>query len=321
MVQYGYKLMTEEHGPNALVENAVRAEEAGFDFVASSDHFHPWLDSQGHAPFAWSVLAAVAARTARIGIATGVTCPMIRYHPAIIAQAAATTALLSDGRFTLQLGSGERLNEHVVGRGWPSVSTRHAMLREAIEIIKALWEGGMQSYDGEHLTLEDARIFDLPDDPITLALAISGPASAAVAAELCDGIVATEPDPELPRLFVEAGGSSSGPRFTEAPLAYAATEDDGLALARERFRFGVPGWKVQAELPNPVNFEAATKTVRPEDMAELVGYGPDPERHVAVVKRFVDAGFDHVTLVGIGPDQDAFLRFWSDELQPRLRNL
>lgn len=187
----------------------------------------------------------------RIGIATGVTCPILRYHPAIVAQAAATVALLSDGRFTLQLGAGERLNEHVVGMGWPAVHVRHHMLREAIEIIRALWEGGMQSYDGDYLTLEDAQVFDLPEDPIPLALAISGPSSAAVAAELADGIVATEPDAELPRLFVDAGGAADGPRFTEAPLAFAGSEQEGLALARERFRFGVPGWKVMAELPNP----------------------------------------------------------------------
>jgi G6PDH family F420-dependent oxidoreductase len=179
-VKIGYKLFAEAFPPQELVAQAVRAEEAGFDFVEISDHYHPWLFSHDHSGFAWSVLGAIAARTGRIELATGVTCPFLRYHPAIVAQAAATTAVLSDGRFTLGVGAGERLNEHVVGRGWPAASVRHELLREALEIIRLLWSGGYQSYQGRHLTLEDARVFDLPDTPPRIAVAIGGPEAAQV---------------------------------------------------------------------------------------------------------------------------------------------
>jgi G6PDH family F420-dependent oxidoreductase len=183
MTKFGYKLMTEEHGPKALVENAVRAEEAGFDFVSASDHFHPWLEAQGHAPFVWSVLGAIAQATGTIGISTGLTCPIIRYHPAIVAQAAATVALLSDNRFTLAVGAGERLNEHVTGARWPSIPERHAMLGEAIEIFRKLWQGGVQNYVGEYFTVDSARLYDLPDQPIPVVVGVSGPASVALAVE------------------------------------------------------------------------------------------------------------------------------------------
>ena len=319
MVQFGYKLMSEEHGPSELVRNAQRAEEAGFDFVAISDHFHPWLDSQGHSPFAWSVLGAVAATTSRVGIATGVTCPILRYHPAIVAQAAATTAIMSDGRFTLQVGAGERLNEHVVGKGWPATDLRHEMLEEAVDIMRLLWSGGEHTYRGRHLELEAARLYDLPAEPPPLVVAVGGPRAAQLAADKGDGMVATEPDANLIEAFTGAGGG--GPRYCEAPLAYASSVEEGRKVAWERFRFGVPGWKVQSDLPMPVNFEAATATVREEDVAGAMACGPDPERHVEVVRQFVDAGFDRICLVGIGDDQDGFLRFWSDELQPRLRAL
>jgi G6PDH family F420-dependent oxidoreductase len=176
-MQIGYKLIAEAYSPQEMVSQAVRAEEAGCDFVEISDHFHPWFDSQDHSGFAWSILSAAAMRTERIGLATGVTCPVLRYHPAVMAQAAATTALLSKGRFTFGVGSGERLNEHVVGRGWPAVSARHEMLRESLEIIRLLWSGGYHSYEGKHLTLEDARIFDLPETSPVIAVASGGPAS------------------------------------------------------------------------------------------------------------------------------------------------
>ena len=207
----------------------MRAERAGFDFVELSDHYHPWLESQGHSPFTWTVLGSMAARTDRIGLATGVTCPTVRYHPAIVAQAAATTALLSDGRFVLGVGAGERLNEHVVGTGFPAVKVRHAMLREALEIIRLLWQGGYQSYDGRYLQLEDARVFDLPETLPLIAVACSGKPSATLAAELGDGLFATEPEAEINELFEAAGGS--GPRYAEVPMAWAETEDAAAQAA------------------------------------------------------------------------------------------
>ncbi|GAA1756033.1 MULTISPECIES: TIGR03557 family F420-dependent LLM class oxidoreductase [Streptomonospora] len=315
-MQIGYKLFAEGYSPQEMVRQAERAEAAGFDFVEISDHYHPWLESHGHSGFAWSILAAIAARTRRIGLATGVTCPFIRYHPALVAQAAATTALLADGRFVLGLGAGEQLNEHVVGRPWPSVAERHAMLRESLQIIRLLWQGGYRSFEGEHLRLVDARVFDLPEDPPLIAVAAGGEAAASLAAEQGDALFATEPDHALTRAYRHAGGS--GPRYAEVPLSWAPDEETALKSAHRMFRFGVTGWKVQAELPNVANFEAATAHVREEDMASAFGYGPDPERHAAAVKQFADAGFDRLALVNAGPDPDGFFDFFAKELSGRL---
>jgi G6PDH family F420-dependent oxidoreductase len=318
-VKIGYKLFAEAFRPQELVRQAVRAEEAGFDFVEISDHYHPWLFSHEHSGFAWTILGAIAARTERIELATGVTCPFLRYHPAVIAQAAATTALLSDGRFTLGVGAGERLNEHVVGRGWPAVGIRHEMLREALEIIRLLWSGGYHSYRGTHLTLEDARVFDLPEAPPRVAVAIGGPEAAQLAAELGDAIFATEPEAELVEAYRKAGGD--GPRYGEVPLAWAPDEAAAVESAHRLIRFGPTGWKVMSELPNPVNFEAATAFVTPGDVAQTTACGPDPRRHLEVARQFADAGFDHLALLNAGPDPDGFLDFFSRELAEPLRAL
>ncbi len=317
MVSFGYKLMTEEHGPAALIANAVKAEEAGFDFVSISDHFHPWLESQGHAPFAWSVLGAIAHATSRIGISTGLTCPILRYHPAIIAQAAATIAVLSEGRFTLAVGAGERLNEHVTGVRWPSIPERHAMLGEAIEIFHTLWQGGAHSWRGEHFVLDHAQLYDLPDQPIPLVVGVSGPASVALAVEKADGIMATEPKAELVEGF-RAGGKANGPCYAEALTAYAATEKEGLENAHRSFRFSPLGWAVNSELPTVDGFEAATAFVRPEDLADSIGAGPDVDTHVAVIRKYVEAGFDHIVLTCPGQEQAAFIEFFQKELRPKL---
>jgi G6PDH family F420-dependent oxidoreductase len=318
-MQIGYKLASEAFGPNELIRQAVRAEEAGFDFAEISDHYHPWLDVQGHSPFTWTVLGAIAARTERIGLATGVTCPSIRYHPAIIAQAAATMAIISGGRFTLGAGSGERLNEHVVGRGFPSVRHRHELLREALEIIRLLWRGGYQSYDGKHLQLEDARVFDLPDELPPIAVACSGPPSVQLAAELGDGLFATEPKAELVSQFRAAG--NDGPAYAEVAVAWAPDEEQAVQAAWETTRWAVTGWKVMSELPNPVNFEAASATVTPDDIREQFAVGPDPAKHVAAVKKYADAGFDRLVLMNAGPDPDGFLDFFAKELAAPLREL
>ena len=311
--------MSEEHGPADLVRNAVRAEELGFDFVAISDHYHPWLESQGHSPFAWSVLGGVAARTERIGLATAVTCPTLRYHPAILAQAAATLAVMSSGRFTLGLGSGELLNEHVVGMEWPAPRIRQDMLAEAIEIMQLLWKGRMVSHDGDFFEVDRARIWDVPDDPPTIAVAAGGPAAARLAAESGAGLFATDPDRKLVNAWKRDGGD--GPAYAEVGLCWAKDEASAVKTAHDRFRFGMLGWKVMPELANPENFEAATKWVKPEDVAKAIACGPDPARHVAAVTEYLEAGFDHIVLVGIGPDQDGFFRFWEKELAPRLRKL
>ncbi|WP_022880603.1 TIGR03557 family F420-dependent LLM class oxidoreductase [Gryllotalpicola ginsengisoli] len=314
-MRYGYKLMAEGFGPAELVRQAVRAEEAGFDFVEISDHYHPWLESQGHSPFAWTVLGAIAAKTERLGLATGVTCPSMRYHPAIIAQAAATLQLVSDGRFTLGLGAGESLNEHIVGPV-PSARVRHERLREAIEIIRLLWRGGYHSYDGRHLQLHDARVFDLPERLPEIAVAVSGEASVRLAAELADGLFAVEPRRELVAGFRERGGN--GPLFAEVPLAWGPSEEEAVEAAFTNAKWALSGWKVMSELPNPVNFEAASGTVRPEDVAQQFACGPDPQKHLQAIATYAEAGFDHLVLQNAGDDPDGFIDFFARELKPQL---
>jgi G6PDH family F420-dependent oxidoreductase len=316
VIRFGYKLMSEEHGPRDLIENAVRAEAAGFDFVSISDHFHPWVDAQGHSPFAWSVLGAIAHATKTIEITTGLTCPIIRYHPAIVAQAAATVALISENRFTLAIGAGERLNEHVTGAVWPSAPERHAMLGEAIDIFRLLWKGEVATHKSEHFQIDHARLYDVPDKPIPLVVGISGPASIALATDKnADGIMATEPKKELTAPF------RKHPCYSEAALAYASSEEKAEKVAKERFAFSALGWHVNSELPTSAGFEAAVKYVRAEDLTETIGMGPDVDRHVAAVKPYIDAGFDHIALVGIGPDQAAFIEFFEKDLGPKLRAL
>lgn len=318
-MQVGYKLSTESFGPSEIVAQARLAEEAGFDFVELSDHYHPWLESQGHSGFTWSMLGSISASTERIGLVTGVTCPSFRYHPAIIAQAAATVAILSGGRFTLGVGSGERLNEHVTGVPFPSAGRRHEVLREALEIIALLWEGGYQSYDGKYLQLDDARVFDLPETLPQIAVAASGPPSVAIAAELGDGLFATDPEPELVAAFRDAGGR--GPCYAEVPLAWAPDADAAARAVLETTRWALTGWKVMSELPNPVNFAAATTTVTAEDIMAKFACGPDVEQHLAMAQQFVDAGFDHLVLQNAGPDPRGFIDFFTHELAKPLRAL
>ncbi|PRY32251.1 TIGR03557 family F420-dependent LLM class oxidoreductase [Pseudosporangium ferrugineum] len=318
-MKVGYKLAAEGFGPKELIAQAVQAERAGFDFVEISDHYHPWLDVQGHSPFAWTVLGGIAARTSRIGLATGVTCPTVRYHPAIIAQAAATLAIMSDDRFTLGIGAGERLNEHVVGQGFPSVRGRHELLREALEIIKLLWQGGYRSYEGKHLRLEDARVFDLPDRLPVIAVAAGGRDAAAMAGELGDGLFTTEPRTDLVEAYRAAGGD--GPRYAEVPMAWATTEEAGVREALRTTRWALTGWKVMSELPNPANFEAASATVREEDIRGQFAVGPDPEPYVEAVRTYVEAGYDHIVLQNAGPDPEGFIDFFQKDLGDRIRAL
>lgn len=318
MTRFGLKLMSELRGPRQLVDHAVAAEEAGFDFVAISDHIHPWLPEHDHSPYAWSVLGAVAQATERLDLATGLTCPIGRYHPAIVAHAAATVGALTDRTLTLALGAGERLNEHVTGQPFPAIDVRHDQLGEAIAIIRALLTGEWTTIRGHHFTVEDARIYDLPTQPIDLVVGVSGDASLDLAASAgAAGIMATDPDPDLVEGWAGRGGDRTA-TWTEVPFAWAPDADEGRRLAHERFRFGVPGWKVMSELPNPVNFAAATETVRPEDLADSVPSGPDPEPYVAAVQPYLDAGFTNLSIVPVGDDLDGTIRFWLDEVRPQL---
>jgi G6PDH family F420-dependent oxidoreductase len=260
------------------------------------------------------VLGGIAQATSRIGIATGLTCPIIRYHPAIIAQAAATIAVMSEGRFTLAVGAGERLNEHVTGDRWPSTPERHAMLGEAVDIFRTLWAGGVHSWEGDWYVLDHARLYDLPDDPIDIVIGVSGPASVALAVEKADGIMATEPKAELVDGF---RAKKKGPAYAEAVLSYAPTKEAGLEQAHKTFRFAALGWPVNSELRDVDGFEAASQFVRPEDLAEMVAAGPDIDAHLAAIGQYVDAGFDHIVLTCPGQEQARFIDFFEEQIRKR----
>lgn len=315
--KFGYTLFCEGFDPRDLVRQAVLAEEAGFDFLVISDHFHPWLPEQSHSAFAWSVLGAVAQATSKIKLATMVTCPIVRYHPAVVAQMAATVGVLSEGRFILGLGTGERLNEHVVGKGWYAAKTRQAMLREATEIIQGLWRGNYFSYSGQYYSVEDAKIFDLPEQPMQMYLAAGGPRAARLAAETTDGLCITEPSSELVKMYQQAGGSMDSV-WGQIVLSWDTDRQKGLQTAYDQFRFAATGWPVQAELPNPANFAAATKAAKPEDLAESIPAGPDVKTHAAGIKKYLDAGVRQLAVAYPGTDTKGFLHFWQHELKPAL---
>jgi G6PDH family F420-dependent oxidoreductase len=317
MLKLGYKLMSEEHGPAELVRNAKRAEEAGFDFAAISDHYFPWLEEQGHAPFAWSVLGAIAQATRRMGLMTAVTCPIMRYHPAIIAQATATMGLLSDDRFTLGLGAGERLNEHVVGAGWPGVAERHERLEEAVDIIQGLLAGEIMNFHGEHFRLDHAKLFDRPKRKPDVIMAAGGPDAAKLAAQKTDGLIVTEAKKGLVQAYVSIGGK--GPCYAEVALCCAPTEEQGRKTAHRYFRWSLSGWPVLAELPHEEAFAAASEHVSVDAVGKAVSCGPSAERHLEAIEKYLVVGCDHIILNQIGPDQDSFFELAERKLLPALR--
>jgi G6PDH family F420-dependent oxidoreductase len=315
--RFGYTLSSEEHGPGDLVRNAVAAEEAGFDFVSISDHFHPWIGEQGHSPFVWSVLGAIAARTERLDLAVGVTCPTVRIHPAIIAQAAATTSLLSDGRFTLGLGSGEALNEHILGHRWPPPPVRQAMLEEAITIIRDLWTGETVDHRGDFYEVENAKLFDAPDREVPIVVSGFGPQAVELAARIGDGYWGHLPDREVIEQYRSQGGT--GPRYAQVDVCWAPDEADARKTVHHIWpTAGVTG-QLSQDLPTWTHFEQAAEMVTEEMATEHVACGPDVDAAVEAARAYVDAGYDHVYFHQIGPDQEGFLRFWTDELGPALR--
>ncbi|MFL6244288.1 MAG: TIGR03557 family F420-dependent LLM class oxidoreductase [Acidimicrobiia bacterium] len=319
MTAIGYTMMCEQAGPKQLVRDVALAEEAGFDFAVISDHYFPWLESQGHSPYAWSVLGAAAQATDHIPLMTYVTCPIRRYHPAVVAQKAATMQLLSDGRFTLGLGAGENLNEHIVGGQWPIAPVRHEMLEEAVEIIRALWAGGPVTYRGKHFDVESAIVWDLPETAPPIGIAVSGPESCRLAGQHADVMIAVEPRPELGAMFDDAGGSGK-PRVGQIAVAYDLDEQAALNPAKDQFRWFTAGWRVNAELPLPASFDVASKTVRDEDVTAQMPCGPDVQRHLAGIREFEAAGYTHIALVQVGADsQEEFISWAATELLPAFR--
>ena len=314
MSELGYALSSEEHAPGELVRNAVRAEEAGFTFALISDHIHPWVDAQGHSAFVWSAIGAIAQATKRLKLGTGVTCPMIRIHPAIVAHAAATCAVLMEGRFFLGVGSGENLNEHVTGAKWPAPDERLEMLEEAVQVIRLLWEGGYQTHRGKHYTVEHARIFDLPDEPIELAVAAMQPKAAELAGRIGDSFVNVTPDEELVAKF-DAGGAKGRNKYGQVTGCFAKTEDEARKKVAEVWPNALVEGAASQELPYPEHFEQVAEAGDPADLE--MPLGPDPEPWIEQIKAFEQAGFTHVYLHQIGQDQDAFFEFAKRELIAR----
>jgi G6PDH family F420-dependent oxidoreductase len=316
-MRVGYFLSSEECGPKELVEQARLAEEAGFHGLWISDHFHPWIDAQGQSPFVWSTIGAIAQATERIPLTTAVTCPTVRIHPAIIAQAAATSAVLMEGRFSLGLGTGEALNEHIYGDPWPAADVRIEMLEEAIDVIRELWRGGMVEHRGRHYTVENARIYTLPEEPPPIIVSGFGPKAVEMAGRAGDGYCATMPDPELLRRFRESGGAG---KLTQAGTKVCWGPDEAECRAEAHRLWpneGLAGELAQV-LPNPAHFEQASSLVTEDMIAEALPCGPDIERHVAALQQFADAGFDELYVQQIGGRHEAFFEVFAREVLPRL---
>ncbi|MDI2029238.1 TIGR03557 family F420-dependent LLM class oxidoreductase [Saccharopolyspora sp. TS4A08] len=320
MVRFGYTLMTEQSGPRELVKHAAAAERAGFDFAVMSDHYSPWLDEQGHSPYAWSVLGAVAQATETLDLMSFVTAPIMRYHPAVVAQKAATVGLLSDDRFTLGVGSGENLNEHVIGQGWPPVNVRHEQLTEALRIISALFGGGYVNFVGDHYRVDSAKLWDRPDRRVPIATAVSGAQSVEKFAPLSDAMIAVEPDASL----CEGWDSAVGPgarKFGQQPICWDPSEEAAAKRAWAQLRWFASGWKVNSELPGPAGFAAATQHVRIDDVTAGIPCGPDLDAIVESVSSYWEAGFTDIALVQVGVDEDpaGFFGFAREKLLPALR--
>jgi coenzyme F420-dependent glucose-6-phosphate dehydrogenase len=316
-IEIGYWLSSEEHGPGALVDHAVLAEAHGFDHAMISDHLHPWVPAQGHSSFVWGVLGAIAEATDHLHLATGVTAPVKRVHPVIVAQAAATAAVLLEGRFALGLGTGEALNEHVVGGDWPRPAVRRRVLDEAIQVIRQLFTGDEVSFEGEHVRVEHAQLFTRPASPPPIWVAASGRRTAQLAGERADGLIGLAPDPTLVSAFETAGGAGKA-RLAQLHVCWADDRDDAVATARRWWPNGALPGSLLAELTRPAQFEDAAQLVDEADVAKTVICGPEPEEMARAVQRFAAAGFTRVYVHQVGPDQVGFMRFWSSDVLPLL---
>jgi coenzyme F420-dependent glucose-6-phosphate dehydrogenase len=317
VAEIGYALSSEEHPPNDLVRFAAAAEEHGFPFALISDHFHPWIDRQGHSPFVWSVLGAIAERTERLRIGTGVTAPILRVHPAILAQAAATVAAMMPGRFFLGVGTGENLNEHILGDKWPPAGVRRAMLREAIEVIRELWEGGMKSHRGKHYTVENARIYTLPEEAPPIYVSAAGKKAAELAGEIGDGMIGTSPNAEPVETFRASGGAGK-PTYGMMHVCYHEDEQKAKRIAHEIWPNSALTGELGQELPLPRHFEQAAEMVSADDVAQTLTVGPDPQKHLDAIRSYLDAGYEHVYVHQVGPDQLPFMEFYTGSVLPKV---
>lgn len=316
-IQFGYKLSSEEFPAKELVRFARAAEEHEFSFALISDHYHPWTDRQGQSPFVWSVIGGISQITQKLVVGTGVTCPALRIHPAIIAQAAATVASMMPGRFFLGVGTGENLNEHILGQGWPEVSVRQERLAEAIEVIGVLWRGGQQSHHGKYFVVENARVYSLPEKPPPLLVAAAGKKSVELALKLGDGLIGTEPNREMIAQYRKNGGAGK-PCYAEVTVCFDEGEQPAKQTAQEIWPVaGLPSPLMQ-ELPLPSHFEKAGKLVTQDKLAETVACGPDPQKHLKIIRQYIDAGYDHICIHQIGPQQEQFMDFYAREIFPQI---
>jgi G6PDH family F420-dependent oxidoreductase len=320
MIEIGYSLSCEEHPPSDLVRYAQQAEDSGFAYAMISDHYHPWIGAQGQSAFVWSVIGAIAQATTRLRLGTGVTCPIIRYHPAIVAQAAATAAAMMPGRFTLGVGTGENLNEHIIGQRWPSHAVRLAMLEEAIAVIRQLWLGGTQSHHGRYYSVENARIYTLPEQIPPIVVAAAGPRAAAAAGRIGDGLINYAADAKTVEQFTAAGGVGK-PRYAQVNVCWAEDEAAAQRTAHKICPNVALKGQLGQELATPKMFEQAVGMITEEQVAEVITCGPDPERHIAAIQKFVDAGYDHLHIYQVGPEQEGFFRFYEREILPYFRML
>jgi G6PDH family F420-dependent oxidoreductase len=316
-MRIGYFLSTEEFGPADLLAQARAAERSGFDALWISDHYHPWNDAQGQSPLVWAVIGGIS-QVSRLPVTTAVTCPTVRIHPAIIAQAAATSAVMCEGRFTLGVGSGEAINEHILGGVWPTTDVRLEMLEEAVEVIRKLWSGEFVNHRGQHYTVDHARVYTRPDRRPPVYVSGFGPKSIALAARVGDGYITTRPQPDAVRAFREGGGGDK-PVQGAFKACYAADEDEAVRIAYERWpSSGLPGELAQV-LPSPRHFEQATELVSPEAVRNMFVCGPDAEGHLAQIDTYAKAGFDEVYVTNIGPYHDDFFRMYAEQVLPALR--
>jgi coenzyme F420-dependent glucose-6-phosphate dehydrogenase len=316
-MELGIALSSEEQSPVELVRTACEAEKAGLRFGLISDHIHPWVDAQGHSGFVWSVLGAIGQSTREFRIGTGVTCPLMRIHPAIVAHAAATVACLMPGRFFLGVGTGENLNEHVTGAKWPAPDERLEMLEEAVEVMRQLWQGGYQTHRGKHYTVEKARIFDLPEEPVEIAVAAMQPQAAELAGTIGDALVNVAPEQEIVKKFEEAGGNGK-PKYGQVTVCWAKSKDEAKKTAFENWPNILVEGAASQELPLPEHFEQLVEDREPDDLDGTLPLGPDSDEYLEELGKYDKAGYTHVAIHQIGSDQQGFLEFAQQELLPQM---
>ncbi|MGE5595002.1 MAG: TIGR03557 family F420-dependent LLM class oxidoreductase [Hyphomicrobiales bacterium] len=315
MVEIGYTLSSEETGPRELVRLAAMAEDYGFTFALMSDHYHPWVTNQGQSPFAWATLGGISRSTSRLRVGTGVTCPTMRIHPAIIAQAAATVADMFEGRFFLGLGAGENLNEHIFGDHWPQPATRNEMLMEAIDIIRALWTGDEVNHYGDYFTVDEAKLFTRPQQPPPIYVAASGPKAAELAAEN-DGLIGTAPNRNVIDAFEQAGGRGK-PRIAQLTVCYDEDEERAKQTATHYWPNAGLAGNVNWEIKTVDHFDQLCQMVTPDIIAKTVVVGPDPQKYLEAINAYAEAGYTHVYAHQVGPDQEKWMTFAAKEILPK----